>query len=64
MEAVGHALPVPGQVDHVASVEHAVAEEVVELEPGAVDGPVVLAVRVVQVVTFGGEYCQMLHVTP
>ncbi len=64
MEAVGHGLPVARQFHHVSRIEHAVAEQVVELEAGAVDRPVVLVVRVVQVVPLRREHRQMLHVTP
>ena len=39
--ALADARPVASHVDHVAGVQNSVAEEMVELEPGAVDGPVV-----------------------
>jgi len=39
--ALADARPVAGHVDHVSGVQHSVAEEMVELQPGAVDGPVV-----------------------
>lgn len=64
VEAVRDGLPVPGQVDHVPGVQNAIAEQVVELEAGAVDGPVVLAFRVVQVVPLGSQHGQMLYVAP
>ena len=64
MEAVGHGLPVGGEVDHVAGVQHAVAEQMVELESSPVDRPVVLAVRVVQVVPLRRQHGQVLDVTP
>ena len=64
VEAVGHGLPVGGEVDHVASVKHAVAEQMVKLEAGPVDRPVVFAVRVVQVVALRRQHGQVLDVAP
>jgi len=58
------ARPVARQVDHVAGVEHSVAEQMVELEPGAVDGPVVARLGVVEVIAFRRQHRQMLHVAP
>ena len=64
MEAVGDGLPAGGQVHHVSSVQHAVAEQVVELQAGPVDRPVVLALRVVQVVALRRQNGQVLDVAP
>ena len=64
MVSRGHGLPLLREGHHRASVEHAKAEEVVELEADAVHGPVEAALRVVQRVPLGGQYGQVLHVTP
>ena len=64
MEAVGDRLPAAGQVHHVAGIQHPVAEQVVELQSGAVDRPVVLAVRVKQVIALRRQHGEVLDVTP
>lgn len=64
MESVGDRLPVTGQLHDVSCVQDPVPEEMVELKSGAVDGPVVLVVRVVQVVPLRRQDRQVLHVAP
>ena len=64
MVPIGYGGPVPGQVHHVSRIQNSVSKQVVELESGSVDGPVVFSVRVEQVVPLGGEDGQVLHVSP
>ena len=62
--ALSDARPVASHVDHVAGVKDSVTEEMIELESCAVDGPVVTSFRVVEMVTFRRENCEVLNVTP
>ena len=64
MPALSDAGPVTGHVDHVSCVQHTVAEQVVELEPSAVDRPVVTRLRVVEMIALGRQHGQVLHVAP
>ena len=64
VEAIGDRFPADGEIHHVAGVQHAIAEQMVEFESGAVDRPVVFAVRVVQVVALRRQNGQVLHVAP
>ena len=64
VEAVWNRLPFIGHLDHVASVQNTVAEQVVELQPRTVDGPVVDTLGVQQMVALGGEDGQVLDITP
>ena len=62
--ALADAGPVAGHVHHVSGVQHSVAEQMIELETCAVDGPVVARLGVVEVVTLRRQHRQMLHVSP
>jgi len=62
--AFSNARPVASHVHHVASVKYPVAEQMVELEAGAVDGPVVTSLGIVEMIAFRCEHSQMLYVAP
>jgi len=64
MPALSNAGPVTCHINHVAGIKYPVAKQVVELEACTVDGPVVHRLRVVEVITFRRQHCEMLHVAP
>lgn len=59
-----HGLPLLGERHHGSRVQHAEAEQVVELETHAVHGPVEAVLGVEQGVALGREYGQVLDVSP
>lgn len=59
-----HGPPLLGQRHHRARIQDAEAEQMVELEPDAVHGPVEAALGVEQRVALGGEHRQVLDVPP
>ena len=64
MEPLGQPLPLVGQVHHGGRVQNAEAEEVVELQAGPIQLPLVHAVGVVQRVALGRQDGQVLDVSP
>lgn len=62
MEPLWHRLPLLGHFHHAASVQDAVAKQVVKLQSHAVPPP--LVDLVVQLVPLGGQDRQVLHVPP
>lgn len=56
--------PVARHVHHISGIQHAVAEQMIELQTGAVDGPVVVGLGIVEMVAFRRQHGQMLHVAP
>ena len=62
--ALPDAGPVTRHVNHIAGIKHSVAEQVVKLEACSVDRPVVNRLRVVEMIAFRRQHCEMLHVSP
>ncbi len=59
-----YGLPLLGQGDHGAGVQHAVSKQVVELQSDAVHEPVEPSLAVVQRVPLGSQHGQVLDVAP
>jgi len=64
MPALSYTGPVACHVHHVASIKYTVTEQMVELQTCSIDRPVVTRLRVVEVIAFGCQHRQMLHVAP
>ena len=64
MPAFSDGRPVTCHVDHVSSIQHTISKQMVELQAGAINGPVVTSLRVVEMVAFRRQHRQMLNVSP